>query len=198
MKKLLDLYCKAGGAGMGYHRAGFTVTGVDIEPQPHFPFAFIQADALQYLAAHGHEYDAIHASPPCQGFSAMQHIQKNKHKYPDLVAPTRELLIKIGKPYIIENVVGAPLRVDLLLCGSQFGLGMIRHRIFECSFPVPLLRPTCHHEGMYDPWHYGTRQREEMSAGMGIDWTMTREEVREAIPPAYTEWIGLRIMADMR
>lgn len=193
--QLLDLFCGAGGAGMGYSRAGFDVTGVDIKSQPHYPFRFILGDALEYCREHGAEYDAIHASPPCQHYSSMQHIKKNKNKWPDLVDPIRQLLIASGKPFVIENVVGAPLRIDLLCCGSMFGLGMIRHRIFESNVPMPLLMPTCHHDNMYDPWHWGNRQREEMAAGMGIDWGMTREEVREAIPPAYTEFIGAQLLA---
>jgi hypothetical protein len=194
VKRCLDLFCGAGGAAMGYHRAGFEVVGVDIKPQPHYPFEFHQADALEYLAEHGREFDLIHASPPCQLYSAMQHIKKNKEKWPDLVEPTRKLLIESGLPFVIENVVGAPLRVDLLLCGSHFGLGMIRHRIFESNLPIASLMPPCNHEKMYDPWHWGIKQREEMSAGMGIDWVMTREEVREAIPPAYTEFIGKQLL----
>jgi DNA (cytosine-5)-methyltransferase 1 len=193
--RLLDLFCGAGGAAMGYHRAGFDdITGIDNRPMPRYPFKFIQADALEYLAEHGEEYDVIHASPPCQHYSSIQHIVKTKDKHPDLVDPVRQLLIKSGKPYVIENVVGAPLRVDLLLCGSMFGLGMIRHRIFESNIPMPLLTPTCHHENMYDPWHWGNNQRVEMASGMGIDWDMKREEVREAIPPAYTEYIGKEIL----
>lgn len=193
--RLLDLFCGAGGAAVGYNRAGFDdITGIDINPQPRYPFKFIQGDALEYLREHGSEYDVIHASPPCQKYSMIQRIVKTKHKHPDLVAPTRELLIEIGKPYVIENVVGAPLRVDLLLCGSMFGLGMIRHRIFESNISMPLLTLTCHHENVYDPWHYGVNQRVEMSKAMGIDWNMNRQEVREAIPPAYTEWIGKQII----
>ena len=196
--RLLDLFCGAGGAGMGYHRAGFEVTGVDIKPQPRYPFTFIQGDALEYLAAHGAEYDVIHASPPCQFYSQIQHIVRSKDKWPELIEPVRELLIASGKPYIIENVEGAPLKIDMMLCGSMFGLGMIRHRIFETNFNLFSLMPPCnHHADMYDPWHYGTNQREEMSAGMGIDWFMTREEVREAIPPAYTEWIGRQLIRTM-
>lgn len=193
--RLLDLFCGAGGAAVGYHRAGFDVVGVDIKPQKHYPFEFHQADALEYVAEHGREFDAIHASPPCQRYSAIQHITRNKHKWPDLLAPTRDAIA--AWPHVIENVVGAPMRVDVLLCGSFFGLGMIRHRIFETTAKLPMLTKTCNHENMYDPWHYGTRQREEMSAGMGIDWEMTRDEVREAIPPAYTEWIGRQLMAQL-
>lgn len=196
MYRLLDLFCGAGGAAKGYQRAGFYVVGVDNRPQPHYcGDEFVLGDALEYVAAHGAEYDAIHASPPCQHYSSMQHIKKNKNKWPDLVGPIRQLLIASGKPFVIENVVGAPLRIDLLCCGSMFGLGMIRHRIFESSVSMPLLMPTCHHDNMYDPWHWGNRQREEMAAGMGIDWEMTREEVREAIPPAYTQFVGEQLLA---
>jgi DNA (cytosine-5)-methyltransferase 1 len=196
--RLLDLFCCAGGAGMGYHRAGFEVVGVDIAPQPRYPFEFHQADALEYLVEHGHEFDAIHASPPCQHYSAMQHIHKNAHKWPDLVGQTRDLLTASKKPFVIENVIGAPLRVDLMLCGSIFGLGMIRHRIFESNIPMPLLVPTCHHENMYDLWHKeGVDQRNKIREHLKIDWEMTRQEAREAIPPAYTEYIGNQLMRHM-
>ena len=177
---------------MGYSQAGFTeIVGVDINPQPHYPFEFVQGDALEYLREHGHEFDFIHASPPCQHYSSIQHITKNRHKHPDLVGPTREALASTGKPFVIENVEGAPLRVDLRLCGSAFGLGMIRHRIFESNVQLPSLTSPCDHRNMYDPWHrYGTDQRVQMSKAMQIDWFMTRPEVREAIPPAYTKFIG--------
>ena len=190
--KILDLFCCAGGAAVGYHRAGFEVVGVDINPQPHYPFEFIQADALTYLLDNWWDYDAIHASPPCQAYSMMQNIYKNKDKHPDLIEPTRKALEAINKPFIIENVVGAPLRIDLLLCGTMFGLPIARHRIFESNIPMPLLTMMCKHENLYDPWHgEGSRgQREKLSKAMGIDWFMTRPEVRETIPPAYTEFIG--------
>ena len=189
---LLDLFCGAGGCSVGYHRAGFDkIVGIDIKPQKHYPFEFVQADALEYCAVHGCEFDAIHASPPCQHYSSMQHITKNRDKWPDLIGPVRELLISTGKTLVIENVVGAPIRIDLLLCGSMFGLNIIRHRIFESNVPMPLLTPTCHHDNVYDPWHKdGVGQREKLSEAMGIDWFMTRPEDREAIPPAYTEYIG--------
>ena len=181
---------------MGYHKAGFEVIGVDIKEQPNYPFRFIKADALGWLEAWGNEYDAIHASPPCQCFSMMQNIHKNKDKHPDLVEPTRKLLEELGKPYIIENVVGAPLRIDLFLCGTMFGLPIARHRIFESNVSMPLLTMACKHENLYDPWHgEGSRgQREKLSKAMDIDWFMTRPEVREAIPPAYTEYIGKILM----
>lgn len=196
--KLLDLFCGAGGAGYGYHLAGFDVVGVDIEPMRDYPFEFHQADALEYLAAHGHEFDVIHASPPCQAYSSMQAIWKNVDEHPDLVEPTRELLLKVGKPYIIENVVGAPLRVDLMLCGTMFGLEIIRHRIFESNIPMPLLVPTCNHANVYDPWHGkpGERSADKFRKAMGINWMRNMGGGRRkgtlslAIPPAFTQFIG--------
>lgn len=198
--KLLDLFCKAGGAGEGYRRAGFEVTGVDTAPQPNNPHTFVQADALAYALEHGHEYDAIHASPPCQGYSQLQAMHPGK-KYPRLIAPVRNLLIRIGKPWIIENVEGAPLQSysdlfgthGVMLCGSMFGLGiqrgyLRRHRIFETSFPVP--QPPCNHKGpavgVYG--HGGQSKkhrmlyRAEAAVAMGITW-MSREEMTQAIPP---------------
>ena len=191
--KLLDLFCGAGGAAMGYYNVGLVdITGVDIADQPNYPFKFVKCDALGWLESWGEEYDFIHASPPCQRFSRMQNIHKNRHKHPDLITPTRELLTEINKPFVIENVVGAPLRVDLMLCGTMFGLPIARHRIFESNVPMPALTMTCNHENLYDPWHGegSIGQREKLSAAMEIDWFMTRPEVREAIPPAYTEFIG--------
>lgn len=193
--RLLDLFCGAGGAGMGYHRAGFEVVGVDNRPQKNYPFEFHQADALEYAREHGHEFDAIHASPPCQKYSMAQRIYQNSEKYPDLVDDTRELLDALGRPYVIENVPGAPLRVDLRLCGTMFGLRIIRHRHFESTVEMPLLVPACCHRDVYDPWHReGVDQRVQLALAMGIDWGMTRPEVREAIPPAYTEFIGEQLL----
>ena len=193
--KLLDLFCGAGGAGYGYHLAGFDVVGVDIEPMRDYPFEFHQSDALEYLASHGHEFDVIHASPPCQAYSSMQHIWKNIDEHPDLVEPTRDLLLKTGKPYIIENVVGAPLRVDLMLCGTMFGLEIIRHRIFESNIPMPLLVPACNHSKVYDPWH-GKKDANKFRKAMGIHWMKDvgggrrKGTLSLAIPPAYTKYIG--------
>jgi len=189
--RIVDLFCCAGGGAVGYYRAGYEVVGVDIKPQPHYPFEFHQADALEFYAEHWREFDVAHASPPCQAYTAMQHICKNGHNHPDLVDPTRQLLKSSGKPFVIENVIGAPLRIDLMLCGTMFGLPIIRHRIFESNIPMPLLVPVCHHEKVYDPWHKDRcRERAKLSSAMKIDWFMTRQEVREAIPPAYTEFIG--------
>src|SRR5688500_15798892 len=155
--RLLDLFCGAGGAAMGYHRAGFEVMGVDINRQPHYPFEFIQADALWYLAAledkrHGltakDAFDVIHASPPCQLYSTVGKQAAKKHDitYPDLVGPTRELLVKSGLPYVIENVMGAPLISPIRLCGSSFGLDIRRHRRFELGGFDILLTPPCAHQ----------------------------------------------------
>jgi len=194
--KLLDLFCGAGGAAMGYYRAGFEVIGVDVNPQPHYPFEFHQANALEYPLD---GFDVIHASPPCQKFSAMQHIHNNRHKHPDLIEPIRDRVAKF--PYVIENVPGAPIRRDLLLCGTMFGLNIARHRIFESNSLSFELLPPCNHVDLYDPWHGGEMARgekEKLAKAMGIEHFMTRPEVREAIPPAYTEYIGKQLMKALK
>jgi len=196
---LLDLFCKQGGAAMGYACAGFRVVGVDKDPQPRFPFEFVQADALEYLAEHGHRFDAIHASPPCQRFTACQVIQGRDH--PDLIGPTRDLLLAWGGPYVIENVEGAPLIGPVTLCGCMFdGLNVYRERLFETSFPMPQPEHRTHSQPlrkMGRPPLPGHRMHvvgnfsgvREARAAMGIEW-MTRDGLREAIPPAYTEHVG--------
>lgn len=215
--RLLDLFCCAGGAGMGYHRAGFDeVVGVDIKPRPHYPFEFHQGDALEFVAKHGHEFDAIHASPPCQAFSQAVTIA-NRKKRTNLIPATREALIATGKPYIIENVPTArkELRDTVQLCGSFFGLPIRRHRLFEST--VPLWSTPCSHReypAIYEPaWNrvnklrvlsisggYQQRQTdiEEHKAAMGVDWEITIPELSEAIPPAYTEWIGRQLLNSAR
>ena len=200
--RLLDLFCGAGGAAMGYHRAGFEVTGVDNKPQPNYPFEFVLGDALEYVTEHGAEFDVIHASPPCQAYSEMQKIHNNISEHPQLIEPIRESLIKSGKIYIIENVKNAPLINPIILCGTYFGLNIARHRLFESNFDLFTLWPVCNHQGLYSKWRWEDKtkpenwrgEREKLSEAMGIDWFMTRPEVREAIPPAYTEFIGKRIM----
>ena len=190
--RLLDLFCGAGGAAMGYHRAGFEVVGVDIKPQPHYPFEFHQADALTYPLE---GFDVYHASPPCQHYTMMQRICKNAHSHPDLLHTIRMRLLDTDNPFVIESVVGAPIRNDLILCGTQFGLRIIRHRIFESNVKLLLLDIGCDHSDVYDPWHKdGVNQRVKLSEAMKIDWFMTRPEVREAIPPAYTKYIGKYLM----
>lgn len=201
--RLLDLFCGAGGAAMGYHRAGFDVVGVDIAPQPHYPFEFHQADALEYCAAHGHEYDVIHASPPCQGYSRMRHLPWLKgREYPLLIPVTRLALQATGKLWVIENVSDSPL-IGGELCGAALGLSLIRHRRFESS--ILLLFPSCPGHPVlfhgsanmrkYGQGHgvTGLSNGQDPRDALGIDW-MTGAEMRQAIPPAYTQWIGERLM----
>lgn len=200
MKRLLDLFCGAGGAAMGYHRAGFEVVGVDIKPQPHYPFEFHQGDALEYLATHGTEFDAIHASPPCQRYSESTPLA-TRPGHPDLIDATRKALAETGKPYVIENVDGARmiLRASLVLCGSMFGLPVWRHRWFEIWPEMLLLVPPCTHSK--DPviisgstHGRGEAKVPQMIAALGVPWMKVRKEVRQAIPPAYTEFIGKQLM----
>lgn len=205
--RLLDLFCGAGGAAMGYHRAGFEVVGVDINPQPHYPFEFHQADALEFLewsVGMGERWDVIHASPPCQAYS----VTRTMHdaEYPTLVGPTRDLLNEVGSPFVIENVVGAPLISPIRLCGSSFGLRVGRHRLFEMSHPPAVVPPCSHHHhplpldvtGTGGPGgrHRKPRGLAEARSALGIDW-MNRQELSEAIPPAYTEWIGEYLIQDL-
>jgi DNA (cytosine-5)-methyltransferase 1 len=199
--RLLDLFCGAGGAAMGYHRAGFDVVGVDIVPQPHYPFEFIQADVIDYLDDFDGRYvAAIHASPPCQRY--IRGGLSDKAKHPDLLAPTRALLEELGRPWVIENVPGAPMRADAILCGSQFYLPVRRHRWFELSWREPILTLACDHSqpivGVYGHPHGEAGAWKGMLPGsletwrdaLGVPWMQTAREVSEAIPPAYTELIG--------
>jgi DNA (cytosine-5)-methyltransferase 1 len=203
---LLDLFSGAGGAGYGYSLAGFDVVGVDINPQPRYPFEFHQADALEYLAAHGHEFDFIHASPPCQAYSVLRFSAEN---YPELIVPVREMLKKLGRPYCIENVSGAKgeLENPLMLCGTMFGLRVIRHRLFECNPPIYFAPAPCNHhmpvvkkgkwadpEKHFAAIHGHFSNQEYAKKAMGIDW-MSRDELAESIPPAYTQYIGLKARA---
>lgn len=184
---------------MGLHRAGFDVTGIDHVPQPRYPFRFIQADAL-LPPVDLSSFDFIWASPPCQAFTLAQRIQGNDH--PDLIEPIRALLAASGRPYAIENVTGAPLRRPIELCGAMFGLKTYRHRLFETSFPCE--QPWHHaHELIAPNTKMGRPPRdgefmqvvgnfsgvEAAREAMGIDW-MARDELSEAIPPAYGEFIG--------
>lgn len=203
--RLLDAFCGAGGAAVGYHRAGFDVVGVDHKPQPRYPFEFHQGDALEFIREHGHEFDAIHASPPCQAYTMAQNAAKNAGAHPDLVGPVRDVLEQTGKPYVIENVVGAPLRATVMLCGLSFGLKVKRHRLFESN--VLLWGRACpdHNQDYFVIFGHEVRSRRHGQAAgrknniaegrkaMGIDW-MTRDELSEAIPPAYTEFIGRQLM----
>jgi len=194
--RLLDTFCGAGGAAMGYHRAGFEVVGVDIAPQPHFPFEFHQGDALEYVREHGHEFDVIHASPPCQAYSRATAWRGSREDHPDLIDLTRNALLATGRPYIIENVqeARALLRRPLMLCGTHFGLPIRRHRYFEVPLLGLVLTPTCQHRDTdYSHDHGGKQTEAQYRDAMGCRW-MTVHEAREAIPPAYTEWLGRRIL----
>lgn len=221
--RILDLFCCAGGAGAGYSDAGFDVFGVDIDPQPNYPFWFHQGDALEALNRlisggaivfrRGLEHrtirledlDAIHASPPCQAFTNAQRIQKNEH--PDLLTPVRELLLEIGKPFVIENVVGAPLRNPILLCGPMFGLQTYRHRLFESNVNLnapghekhsirqtKMGRAPVEGEFMQIVGNFsGVDRGREV---MGMPWA-SRNELSEAIPPAYTRHLGAQLLASL-
>lgn len=203
--RLLDLFCGAGGAGMGYHLAGFEVVGVDIAPQPHYPFEFHQADAFAYAPEHWQEFDVIHASPPCQAYS-VETAEAYKALHPRLIAPIRKLLRATGKPYVIENVMGArrQLHNPIMFCGSMFGLRVWRHRYFEIYPESHLfLLPPCDHSGVPvlvtgTPRRRGYPRKDAPAdlrrEAIGIDWMVTRE-LDEAIPPAYTEFIGRHLLA---
>ncbi|MEU8441947.1 DNA methylase [Streptomyces microflavus] len=214
--RVLDLFSCAGGAAMGYHRASFDVDGVDIAYRPNYPFPYHQGDALDrltHLIATGEigRYALVHASPPCQAQCTLtvgtNHSQGWGGTHLDLVAPTRALLELTGLPYVIEQPNGrATIRKDLSLCGEMFGLGVLRHRNFELGgWMAP--RPTHpahrgyvrgHRHGVYREGPYvapygsggGKATVPEMQTAMGITWTDVREELTEAIPPAYTQWIG--------
>ena len=209
--RLLDLFCCSGGAGVGYHRAGFDVVGVDIDHQEEYPFEFVQGNALEYVKEHGHKFDVIHASPPCQHFTKYKNCRKDiAERYEDLIQPTRDVLQASGKPYVMENVVGSPLLAPITLCGSMFGLDVRRHRLFESN--MELTPPKCDHT-VWEPNRYpGGRSRERgharvlcrgtvevgrwnipiatQQAAMGIDWITDLRKLSEAIPPAYTRFIG--------
>lgn len=198
---------------MGYHRAGFDVVGVDVIDQPNYPFTFLRKDALRLDAAFLAGFDAIHASPPCQAYSDLAARNGNAHAWPKLIEPVRELLQSTGKPYVIENVEGAPLIDYIVLCGTMFDeLRVLRHRLFETNFFV-LAPPHGKHPKVHThdkrKSHYGKtcewRDYVQVTGGgnctvaaakdaMGIDW-MTKRELNEAIPPAYAEFVG-RVMIE--
>lgn len=218
--RLLDLFCKAGGAAMGYHRAGFDeIVGIDIEPQKRYPFEFVQCDALEYVRDHWMEFDAIHASPPCQayvkGLNKVNQARGRIGNHKDLVPATRAALERTCLPWVIENVVGAPLRSPIMLCGSSFGLPIFRHRLFESN--VFLFSRRCEHWRFVEPKFYtscsmnknqlsrvcqvygrpSNEKQAKWPAAMGIDW-MIGPELSQAIPPAYTEHIGRQLLDHIR
>lgn len=191
---LLDLFCGAGGAAMGYHRAGFDVLGVDIEPQPHFPFEFIRADAMTFPLS---GFDAIHASPTCQHYSRATAWRGDRDDHPDLLTPMLARLAGVKVPWVVENVPEAcpPLRPDYRLCGTNFGLKVRRHRAFQAGLWSPgyelLSSCRCWRNKELLPFmHKGERA---FADAMGCTW-MSKEEGRQAIPPAYTEHIGTQLL----
>lgn len=212
--RLLDLFCGAGGCSVGYHRAGFDVTGVDIEAHPDYPYTLFVADALHFADEwlEAGDFDAVHASPPCPRYSTATPAA-NRDNHPDLVGPIRDKLRAWGGPYVIENVPGAPLDNPVTLCGSMFGLGVRRHRLFETN--VPMLAPECDHRAQPQVWGVygdhgdlnpvtrpdgtsrGNKARDATHAGevMGIDWMSRWDDLADAIPPAYCEWIGTQLLA---
>ena len=206
--RLLDLFCCAGGAGVGYYRAGFDVVGVDIAPQPNYPFPFIQTDALSIDRKFLATFDVVHASPPCQAYSDLAARNGNGHAWPKLIEPVREIFLDSGLPFVIENVEGAPLTNYIVLCGTMFpGLRVLRHRLFETNFPMMApphkKHPKVHtfdkrknHYGKTDEWKDfvqvtggGNCSIASAREAMGVDW-MTKRELNEAIPPRYTQFIG--------
>jgi DNA (cytosine-5)-methyltransferase 1 len=215
---ILDAYCGAGGCTKGYQRNGFKVLGVDLNDQPNYcGDEFIQDDALHYLRhMPAGRFVAIHASPPCQAYTTLRTLQGDR-EYPDLVGPTRELLQATGLPYVIENVVGAPLNNPVMLCGSSFGLRIRRHRLFECGGFHAMSLPCAHYwqqdkvfpalngqdrkrggrSGIVGVYGNGGDKRADLWAQeMGIDW-MSRQELTQAIPPAMTEHIGMYLMDEV-
>lgn len=195
--RLLDLYCKAGGASTGLAKVGFDVYGCDIERQPNYPFPLFQQDALS-IPLDG--FEAYWASPPCQGYSwAARRWGKD---WTDLIAVTRERLEATGKPFIMENVIGAPLLNWVVLCGESFGLKVIRHRLFEANFLL-LVPPHLRHRGKVKDGFYvtvaghggeGSGSFQKWQEAIGIDW-MTKEEMAQAVPPAYAEFLGRQMIA---
>lgn len=211
--RLLDLFSGAGGAAMGYHQAGFTeIVGVDLAPQPRYPFEFVQGGALEFLrTVKPGDFDLIHASPPCQAYTAMRGLGKGAGKdAPDLVRPVRAALRETGTPYVIENVPGAPMDCPFLLCGSSFGLGVRRHRLFET--PMLVMQLPCAHRSAPRPVAvYGdhpqtpgdgtfrvnrARTLAEGQTAMGIDW-MPWKSLTQAIPPAYTRFLGEQLIRQL-
>lgn len=210
---ILDCFCGAGGAAMGYHQAGYDVVGIDIMDQPRYPFKFLQGDALAYLKRKWHKYDAIHASPPCQKFTrgAMRWDAGGNHL--DLLTPTLDFLETLPIPWVVENVEQAATKFrsmtpDIILCGTMFGLGVFRHRAFQSNVALEGL-PHAPHAGRIGDGKYhtvagntgGSSTRDGWTNGglaewrkaMGIDW-MNAREIAESIPPAFTKFIGKQLI----
>ena len=213
--KLLDAYCCAGGASMGYHRAGFHVEGVELYPRDDYPFRQHAGDAIEFIRDTAGDYDAYAASPPCQKHTTLTKGNEARgwtNDHVDLIAATRDALEETGKPYIIENVAGArsELLDPVMLCGLSFGLRVFRHRLFESSVPLTVPAHPSHKGHRVAGWRHGVKHEGDMfavygdgggkgttaewQAAMGIDWTDDRVCLAEAIPPAYTEHLGRQLI----
>lgn len=217
--RLLDLFSCEGGAAVGYHRAGFDVVGVDIKPQRRYPFELHVGDAIEFVKEHGHEFDAIHASPPCQRYSHGT-VAGHAHKHPDLIGPTRDALQATSAVWVMENVPRSPLHSPLVLCGSMFDLTatdddgtplrMERHRWFESNVLLYPPRPCRHDPSVRVAGAYGGARRDKEEARLvrkggyvpskpvqeallGINW-MTQHGLHQSIPPAYSEWVGAQLL----
>lgn len=218
---LLDLFCGAGGASVGYYRAGFDVIGIDLHPMPSYPYDFIQANALEFLddlikSGPVDAVTAFHASPPCQLFTPLAALPNASNNAENLIEPTRKRLRKLGKPYVLENVVQAPLISPVMLCGQSFGLKLYRHRNFETDWLLPAMPHEKHRELCMKAGYLPTAERPYMSIHgrngynskawvskaaeyMGMPWASDDlNGVCEAIPPAYTEYIGKHLMTAMK
>jgi hypothetical protein len=205
--RLLDLFCGAGGCTKGYQNAGFYVVGVDVSSQPNYcGDEFVQMDALEFVDGLFHwrqlrrrhelsDFAAIHASPPCQHYANVTRWKGNQADHADLIGPTRDLLEASGLPYVIENVRTTALRADFMLCGTAFGLPIRRHRYFETNWSGLVMSHGCQHRPSDFSFDHGGKQPESVYRdAMGCGW-MTVRESREAIPPAYTEFIGKQLVA---
>lgn len=207
--RLLDLYCCGGGASLGYEQAGWEVVGVDIAPQPNYRGAFVQADAIEYLLANYQDFDAVHASPPCQQYStASMQFRVGGKFYPDLIEPTRQALLSTELPYILENVPNAPLISPIELCGSMFGLRTYRHRLFESN--IPLIAPA-HPKHVLKNTKMGRKPKPdefiqyvghfsgvgEVQQMTGLTW-LNQYELAQSIPPQYTKYLGEQLMTYCR
>jgi DNA (cytosine-5)-methyltransferase 1 len=224
--RLLDLFCGPGGAGVGYHRAGWEVTGVDLDPQPDYPFTFVQGDALDYLADHGHAYDAVHASPPCTEHTSLTRStagRGDRTGTAGLLPATLAALESLPHGlWVVENVMGARMPTDLILCGSMFGLRTYRHRRFTIGPGVPMLSVPDHPkhrvlstrgqagikrtEAWDQGWNFtvtgndakmSRKYRPMMEQALGIDW-IKGDGLALAIPPAYAQYLGALLLDHVR